>query len=120
MEDVRNAIAELEAGAQELNLGIKLVGDAEAAALATVLATNRRGSSGRCCACFVGRHGIVCWRERRSSACPSQLPPRPVSALPQLPVSCALARRGLGTMCTTDTHSRRSFYQLSLSLSLSL
>jgi Ran GTPase-activating protein (RanGAP) involved in mRNA processing and transport len=38
---VRNAIAELEAGAQELDLTNEVIGDAEAAALATVLATNR-------------------------------------------------------------------------------
>jgi Ran GTPase-activating protein (RanGAP) involved in mRNA processing and transport len=37
---VRNAIAQLQAGAQELNLTNERIGDAEAAALATVLATN--------------------------------------------------------------------------------
>ena len=37
---VRNAIAQLQAGAQELDLTNKVIGDVEAAALATVLATN--------------------------------------------------------------------------------
>ena len=37
---VRNAIAQLQAGAQELDLTNQGIGDAEAAALATVLATN--------------------------------------------------------------------------------
>ena len=40
-EALRNAIAQLQAGAQELNLGGELVEDAGAAVLATVLATNR-------------------------------------------------------------------------------
>jgi hypothetical protein len=38
-EAVRNAIAQLEAGAQQLDLSM-MVGDAGAAALATVLTTN--------------------------------------------------------------------------------
>ena len=37
---VRNAIAQIQAGAQQLNLTNKGIGDAEAAALVTVLATN--------------------------------------------------------------------------------
>jgi hypothetical protein len=39
-EAVRDAIAQLHAGAQELDLTDKVIGDAKAAALATVLATN--------------------------------------------------------------------------------
>jgi hypothetical protein len=37
---VRNAIAELEAGSQELNLSIREIGDAGAEVLATALTTN--------------------------------------------------------------------------------
>ena len=40
MSAVRNAIAQLQAGAQELELRYRVIGDAGVAAFATVLATN--------------------------------------------------------------------------------